>query len=423
MPLPLRSCATAGPASGKSNEQPPRGANGKPTPGSGHPHSLLKKTGLQIAVPVLCSAILGLVAFLAMAAFNLFAESSGELDHEGENSRRMPIYPGNFVGHFGNFGGFGPAGLGGMLGGGFSQGLPPGLPDGGDARSQSQLHGLISNLEQQLHRQEQSRLASNAMAEAKMEKMETLLQTEIAAVTRKFGGSSAQGSVAGSAALVTATSNLDAGLATPTAGVAGVDWAAWSAGADIDHSATSWGLGRDASPSGLLHRATRVMATVLPQYRAHIGPVSHPPSVVLAADAAPPSRCFRFEGSGSIAIRLLHPRKLTHLVLERLLDWADLEPEASPRFFSAAAELADVGRGDLTTGDDVAEDAYRHSLGDFEYALHGGRAQAFALPPSTSGTRLIRGVKLTFHRNWGGSFTSLCRVRLLGPHAAAAAEP
>jgi len=178
----------------------------------------------------------------------------------------------------------------------------------------------------------------------------------------------------------------------------GIDWAAWTAGAEIDHSHTSAGLGRN--PAGRLMRA--ITGRFAPQWRSFASNVSQPPEVVLAADSSPPSRCFSFSGNGTLAIRLSRGVHLTHVVVEQLPVWAMTHAKATPRFFEVRA-----------TPSSVPADQYSVALGKFEYALDGKRAQAFALEHGTH--KRWQAIQLLFFGNWGDDHTAVCRIRAMGP--------
>merc|ERR1719492_727334 len=100
---------------------------------------------------------------------------------------------------------------------------------------------------------------------------------------------------------------------------------------------------------------------MVPRYRAHIGNISQPPEVVLAADSSPPLRCFAFRGNGSISVRLLHAVRVSHVALENPPMWAVTRPRAAPRWFAL--------RGWVTSVDEMTN-AQMKPLGHFEAALH-----------------------------------------------------
>lgn len=174
----------------------------------------------------------------------------------------------------------------------------------------------------------------------------------------------------------------------------GVDWAARTSGATIDHGSTSPALGL-----GLSGSMSRAVAAALPRYKSHVGMVSHGPEEVLAADAAPPSRCFAFEGNGTVAVRLLRPLAPTRVVVERLADpWAQA-PLSSPRDVEVLAKLEGAS-------------SYSESLGAFEYLLEGPSAQVFFLQVHS---RPVRALLFRFGSNWGAAHTSVCRLRIFAP--------
>lgn len=180
----------------------------------------------------------------------------------------------------------------------------------------------------------------------------------------------------------------------PTAGL-GVDWASWTAGAEIDYGYTSTGLGRS-----ILGRASRLVTSLLPRYRVYAGNVSHPPDVVLAADFAPPTKCFAFQGEGTIAIRFPRVVSPTHIVMEQRPSLATLHPEAAPRHFEVRAWLAQPGA-----------EPYSESLGTFEFKLGDAPAQAF--PVQSARDSSVKAVQFVFRENWGQDYTSVCRLRVL----------
>lgn len=278
------------------------------------------------------------------------------------------------------------------------------LPQGGGAEGVdnsvgSHLATVLHGLQQTLRQQEIARQASDATITERMRRLEDTLVAHVAAVS--------------TAALPAGPARAVPQFLLPVspdggdqiAGL-GIDWAAWGAGAEIDHGSTSWGLGRKPSASGLMGRAARLVAAVLPRYRAYAGNVSHPAEVVLAADSAPPSKCFSFWGNGTVAIRLLQPRRASHVVLEQMPAWATLLPQAAPRHFQVKA------------WEEGEAEPYRTTLGSFEYALAGPRAQAFAL---SAASRRARGFQFSFQGSWGAEHTSVCRLRVLGPAGEAAA--
>lgn len=171
----------------------------------------------------------------------------------------------------------------------------------------------------------------------------------------------------------------------------GVDWAARTSGASIDHANTSPALGLDVSGS-----ISRAIAAVMPRYKSHVGMVSHAPEVALAVDAAPPSRCFAFHGNGTLAVQLSRAMAPTHAVVERLVSsWAQ-EPLTAPKHVEVMARLEGAA-------------LYVESLGTFEYLLDGPQAQVFSLQGPS---RPVRALMFRFGANWGADHTSICRVRI-----------
>ncbi|CAJ1416864.1 unnamed protein product [Effrenium voratum] len=165
----------------------------------------------------------------------------------------------------------------------------------------------------------------------------------------------------------------------------GMDWAAWTAGAEIDHSHTSQGLGRT-----LWARAGRVLACLAPSWRMSLG-ASQAPEVVLTWETGPPSRCFTFDGAvGELSIRFWQPLRPSHVVLEQSPNWALANPRASPRHFEVRAWRA----GDVSQ--------YEVRLGRFEYQLAQGGSQVFNLTSDGTALRgLVRGLQFRFEDNWG----------------------
>jgi len=209
-------------------------------------------------------------------------------------------------------------------------------------------------------------------------------------------------------AAATAASAATAARAPAAAGGAGdvaglgFDWAAWSAGAEIDAGHTSAGIGR-----GLVGRTARALATLLPHHRARVAWVSHPAEVVLAADSAPPSRCFTFQGNGTLAVRLARGVLPTHVVVEQPPAVATERPRAAPRHVEV--RVWPVEEDDASS---ALPGPYGTRAGAFEYALLGPRAQVFALD---AGLPLARAVQFVFGGSWGEDHTSVCRLRVLGP--------
>lgn len=182
----------------------------------------------------------------------------------------------------------------------------------------------------------------------------------------------------------------------------GVDWAAYGAGADIDSDNTSPGLGRD-----VVGRTTKLLAMLLPRYRNHFGNVSHHPTVVLAADNGPPSKCLTLDsGGGFVAIKFVKPVFVKHVAIEALPPWAMLHAGATPRRFQVRAWQ--IGDGE------AGAEPYSANLGDFEYRLDGPSIQVFSLGQGSTDSK-VKAVQLRFTENWGEEFTSICRIRVLGP--------
>lgn len=149
---------------------------------------------------------------------------------------------------------------------------------------------------------------------------------------------------------------------------------------------------------------TRLLLFVNPSFRQTVGPASHPPEVVLAADAAPPSRCFKFEGSGNVAIRFSRPVRIAHVALEKPPPEALLAPKSMPRRFSVFAWRASEGSR-----------PYGELVGEFQYELEGPRNQVFTLGSASSEKmHLAQALKFVLHDNWGEDFTSVCRLRAFG---------
>jgi len=326
--------------------------------------SFLRSFGGQFAI--LCAASLGIVPFLGLAVVSLLGDDEPAAPVAPSMVRTIAMPTPRFDG-----------------------------PLGGGAAPDLQLHGLFDGLQRQFERQERMRQSSDAAAEARMQRLEDTLATDrAAAATRQVAPGASDGERPSARA-----SSVPTQESVELAPDLGVDWAAWSAGATIDGAATSWGLGREPSASGLLARAARAVASVAPRYRTHIGAISHPPDIVLATDSLAPSKCFTFEGNGSVAMHLLGARRLTHVLIEHVPAWADVHPQAAPRFFTVRAT-----------------EPYDASVGDFEYALDGPRAQVFALP---SGLGEVQAVKFEFGENWGAAHTSVCRLRVMGPRDSA----
>ena len=170
----------------------------------------------------------------------------------------------------------------------------------------------------------------------------------------------------------------------------GVDWAAWKAGAEIDHRHTSVGLHR-----GFWSRVARVVTSLVPSWRMLVT-ASHPPDVVLTWETGPPSRCFAFEGqSAKVSILFWHPVRPSHVALEQSPSWA-LDPRTSPRDFEVYVWPSGM------------DDPYSTRIGSFEFA---GSSQVFNL---TADVGLVRGLQFRFERNWGEDHTLICRVRVFG---------
>lgn len=261
---------------------------------------------------------------------------------------------------------------------------PPVLPASGGEAGSAAVLGALETLRRDLQAQELARQTSEVATGERVRRLE-----EAVAKT------AASGAVAGPVVQVVSEGANEGGDATSGLGV---DWAAWSAGAEIDYAHTSAGLGR-----GALGRAARAAAALLPRYRAYLGNVSHPPEVVLASESGPPSRCFAFGTNGSVAVRFPKPVRPLHVAVERRPDWATLQRRAAPRRFEVRAWSA-------------APDAepYSASLGAFEYALDGPRAQVFALQGLDAVEGGVQAVQFVFLSNWGEDYTSVCRLRVLG---------
>ncbi|CAK8999829.1 SUN domain-containing protein 5 (Sad1 and UNC84 domain-containing protein 5) (Sperm-associated antigen 4-like protein) (Testis and spermatogenesis-related gene 4 protein) [Durusdinium trenchii] len=180
----------------------------------------------------------------------------------------------------------------------------------------------------------------------------------------------------------------------------GVDWAAWKAGAEIDHSHTTLGLHRN-----FWSRVARVMTSFAPHWRMWLR-ASHPPEVVLAWETGPPSKCFAFEGqSAKVSILFWRPVHPSHVAIEQSPSWA-LDPRASPRNLEVYA---------WPTGID---EPYSVKIDEFEF--HGG-SQVFDLTNQMGPTGLVRGLQVRIQRNWGEDHTLLCRLRVFGNQSASSA--
>lgn len=196
-----------------------------------------------------------------------------------------------------------------------------------------------------------------------------------------------------------------AGESDPTIGL-GVDWAAWRAGAEIDHSHSSPGLGRNT-----FSRFARLVATAFPQWRMLLDNAagSHPPEIVLAWDASPPLRCFSLAPGGVLSVRFLKPLRASHVAIEQTPHWAAAKPLAAPRRFEVRAWPA------------MEEtEPYSIKLGAFEYQLEGLRSQVFSLTDSSGNANggRVQAVQFRFLDNWGEEgLTSICRVRVFGEEA------
>lgn len=349
-----------------------------PPLGGGGPPQWLRSFALPFAL--LCGALAGIVPLCAIACLGFFDD--GESPAPAPAGPTQPPQP--------------QLGWGQQWGGWLVSSQPPSqlVPTAGDAAAvgapDAHLLGAVESLRHELRRQEASQKAVEASVSTRMQRLESSVASSVssAAVAAAAGASSLLGGALGRRSTQELSSVLD-GL--------GVDWLAWSAGAEIDAGYTSSGVGR-----GILGRAARAVAAAVPRYRTHLGNVSHPPEVVLAADAAPPTRCFTFRGSGTIAVRLRADALLTHVAVEHVPAWAALKPHAVPRRFDVRARAAGSPAGS----------AYGPALGSFEYAFDGPRVQVFSL--GDTGV-LADAVQFTFTENWGEDFTAVCRVRALGP--------
>uniref|UniRef100_A0A7S4RKT5 SUN domain-containing protein n=1 Tax=Alexandrium monilatum TaxID=311494 RepID=A0A7S4RKT5_9DINO len=305
---------------------------------------------------VLCAALLGIIPFLGtgVVAFLLDAYS-------GQSAPAMQAAPPQHV----------------VL---QAPAAPAVLPVAGGEVAGAAVLTALDGLRRDLQAQEHARKASETATGERVRRIEAAL-------------ASGAGSGAAAGPLLQAAPESTSEGGDVTSGL-GVDWAAWSAGAEIDQAHTSAGLGRDA-----VGRAARVAAALLPRYRGFAGNVSHPPEVVLASESGPPSRCFTFGPNGSVAIRFPRAVQPLHVALEQRPAWATLRPRAAPRRFEV--HVCPAGTED---------EQYSVRLGAFEYALEGPRAQAFALElPATA-----QAVKFVFLSNWGEDHTSVCRLRVLG---------
>lgn len=249
-----------------------------------------------------------------------------------------------------------------------------------DPQLMGALTALQADLRQQLQQIEVDRHASQVSLSARMGRLEEGL------ASRSESGTAA----------VDIVSQVDEPAGDSLADL-GVDWAAWTTGAEIDHQHTSTGLGRHA-----VGRAARALSVLAPRWRNALE-VSQPAEVVLSSHSSPPSRCFSFAGNGTIAIRFAKAVALTHVLVERLPRWATVHPTAQPRFVEVRAQLRD-------------EPGYSTTLASFQYLLEGPRSQAF--PVAVEGRQnLVAAVQFFFSGNWGEEFTSVCRLRAMGPPA------
>lgn len=234
---------------------------------------------------------------------------------------------------------------------------------------------------------------------AQMLQTQALEQSKAAAAAVAAAGSGPAMPVLATPAVQGTGATAIALAADPLEGL-GVDWAARFTGAEIDHGYTSPGLGRD-----VVGCAVRAVAALVPRYRAYAGNVSHPPEVALAADHAPPIRCFYFGGKGTVAVRLLRATSPGHVAIEQPPSSSMVHPRAAPRSFKVYGWSTSEGA-----------EPYSLLLGSFEYLIEGPRIQVFqlrAVPPGG-----LRGVQFAFGGNWGEDFTTACRLRVLGPAAA-----
>eukprot|EP00928_Gymnodinium_smaydae_P009281 TRINITY_DN13444_c0_g1_i1.p1 TRINITY_DN13444_c0_g1~~TRINITY_DN13444_c0_g1_i1.p1 ORF type:complete len:420 (-),score=97.03 TRINITY_DN13444_c0_g1_i1:58-1317(-) len=252
----------------------------------------------------------------------------------------------------------------------------------------------ILELQRDLRRQDAERTAAEQATASRLSTLESsvsaLASAAPAGVSGSFGYSlfgsrgSSDGAEDGSSAL--------AGL--------GTDWAAWSADASIDHAHTSSGLGR-----GYLGKVARMLASQLPQFRALTDGISHPPEVVLAADSAPPSRCFTMGGSagGAVAITFARSVRLTHVAIERLPSWTSTPAGTMPRRFEVRTRSP-------------TSSSYAASLGTFEYEASGPRVQVFRLSQSDGNAQPVfaEALRFSFSSNWGEDRTAVCRLRAFG---------
>lgn len=299
---------------------------------------------------LLCAAIAGIVPFLGMAI--LACLDSGEEVTDIARTAQVPTMQ------------------------------QPIVIDSRPSSTDDRLANVLADLQRSLQQQDHARQSTEAAINNRMQTLEQAL--------------------ASAAPARSTTASITDGLSEAQDMLAelGVDWAAWGAGAEIDHAFTSCGLGREPSVNGIFGRAVRAMASVAPRYRALASSISHPPEVVLATDVVAPSKCFSFAGNGTVAIRFLHPQRVTHAVVERPPAWATLQPLAAPRFIEVRGWVAKEGA-----------EPYRAALGSFEYASAGPRAQVFA----TGDVGVVQAVQFAFGRNWGEGHTSVCRLRLFGP--------
>jgi len=283
--------------------------------------------------------------------------------------------------------------------GSFSGAPEVGLPSGGSQLEVTDFEGLWKELQ----RQEASRSSLDAAIAERMQRLEQAAKTSpdaalaLSAAEKAVAAASAAEASAASAAA--AASGSGAGQGDATVGL-GVDWAAWGAGAFIDHGHSSGALGRHFTG-----RLGRLAASFLPQYR-ELFAAPHPPEVLLAWDSAPPSRCHSMVAAGgTVAIRFPQAVRASHVVIEQTPLWASSWPSrASPRHFQVQAWPADV------------EIPYSVELGAFEYQLHGQRLQVFALT-DTNGKAVsgrVQGIRFIFDDNWGEASLTVCRLRVFG---------
>jgi len=281
--------------------------------------------GLHFAL--LCAALAGIVPFLGMGIVAL-------LDALSDRSSALQVPT-----HF--------------------QMSPPSFPvDPSSDGVVAQLSGAIDSLSRAMQQQEAAQRQSQADTTVKLRRLEDGLSE-----ARSTASYVAEHLAASTGKVAALDADADA---SDLLGL-GVDWAAWTAGAEIDHSATSRGLGREPSAAGFAARTARVVAAAFPRYRSFVGKLSPPPEVVLAADSAPPSRCFIFEGQGVLTVRLAQPHSLNHIVLERMASWAMLHPQSTPRHFQVHVQ----NESSSETLQSIPADS------PFEYVLAGPRVRHF----------------------------------------------